>query len=158
MHDSPLRFAAPIGRLLFALIFVLSAAGKFADWQGTVQMMTDKGLPSVEILLSIAVALEVIGGVSVIIGLYARLGAFALLAFLIPVSVIMHNFWTLEGADRMNQMINFMKNVSMMGGAILIMALGAGPISIDALLSRTSARPPGRSPFPETPFPGIPRE
>jgi len=58
----------------------------------------------------------------------------------------------------MNQMINFMKIVSIMGGAILILALGAGPISIDALLSRTSARPPGRSPFPGAPFPGAPHE
>ncbi|MEX0676652.1 MAG: hypothetical protein WD063_06225 [Pirellulales bacterium] len=68
-------------------------------------------------------------------GLYARLGALALLAFLIPVSVVMHNFWAIdEGPERMGQMINFMKNVSITGGVTLVLALGAGPCSIDSLM------------------------
>ena len=71
---------------------------------------------------------------SVLLGLYARFGVLALLAFLIPVSAIMHNFWAFEDPDRTHQMISFMKNVSIMGGLVMVLALGAGPCSIDSLL------------------------
>jgi putative oxidoreductase len=135
MRTSPMEYLAPVGRILLSLIFIASGASKIMDWQQPVQMMTDKGLPAVNVLLSVAVALEIIGGVSVVLGLYARVGALALLAFLIPVSVIMHNFWTLEdGPERMGEMISFMKNVSIMGGLTVVLALGAGPCSIDHLL------------------------
>jgi len=135
MQTSPIQYLAPVGRILLSLIFLASAAGKITDWQQPTQMMSDRGLPAVNVLLSVAVALEIIGGVSVLLGLYARFGALALLAFLIPVSVIMHNFWALEeGPERMGEMINFMKNVSIMGGATMVLALGAGPCSIDSMM------------------------
>ena len=145
MQTSPLRYLAPVGRILLSLIFLASAAGKITDWQQPTQMMADQGLPAVNVLLSVAVALEIIGGVSVLLGLYARFGALALLAFLIPVSAIMHNFWAFEDPDRTHQMINFMKNVSIMGGLVMVLALGAGPCSIDSLLKR--------KPKPATPTP-----
>ncbi|REK11595.1 MAG: DoxX family protein [Planctomycetota bacterium] len=148
MSSSPVHYFAPIGRLLLALIFVASAAGKFNDWQGTVNMIAEKGMPAPDALLSIAVALEIIGGVSVIVGLYARLGALVLLAFLVPVSVIMHNFWALEGAERMPEMISFMKNVSISGGIVLVLAFGAGPCSIDRLLERKPKSKPEAAPQP----------
>jgi putative oxidoreductase len=129
-----LRFFAPLGRLLLSLIFVASAAGKLSDWQGPAKMMADKGLPAVDVLLSIAIALEIFGGVLVMLGFYTRCGAFALLVFLVPVSLIMHNFWTIDDVpQRMEQMINFMKNVSISGGLVMVLALGPGPLSIDSL-------------------------
>lgn len=135
MQTSPVQYLAPVGRLLLALVFIASGASKIRDWQQPSGMMADRGLPAVNVLLSVAVALEIIGGVSVLLGLYARLGALALLAFLIPVSVVMHNFWAIdEGPERMGQMINFMKNVSITGGVTLVLALGAGPCSIDSLM------------------------
>jgi putative oxidoreductase len=127
------RYAAPVGRVLLALIFLLSAVGKFNDWPATTNMIAEKGLPAADALLSVAVVLEIVGGASVLFGLYARLGAVALLAFLVPVTVIMHDFWAYEGAEQMNQMINFMKNVSITGGVLLVLAFGAGPCSIDSL-------------------------
>jgi putative oxidoreductase len=133
MPNQIARYAAPVGRILLSLIFLLSAAGKFNDWPSTTKMLTDKGLPAADALLSVAVVLEIVGGASVLLGLYARLGAVALLAFMLPVTFIMHNFWTYEGAENMNQMINFMKNVSITGGIVLVLAFGAGPSSIDSL-------------------------
>src|SRR5262245_38628741 len=122
MSPRSLAFAAPVGRVLLSLIFVLSALGKLADWQGPAKMMAEKGLPSVDALLAVAVALELIGGLAVMIGFQARWGAVALLAFLIPVTVIMHNFWAFEEPQRTEQMINFMKNVAIAGGVTLVLA------------------------------------
>ena len=134
MQTSPIQYAAPVGRILLSLIFLASAAGKITDWEAPAGMMAERGLPAANVLLSVAVALEIIGGVSVLLGLYARLGALALLAFLIPVSLIMHNFWAFEEPERMGEMVNFMKNVSIMGGLTMVLALGAGPCSVDSML------------------------
>lgn len=135
MQSSPVRYLAPVGRILLSSIFLASAASKITDWQQPAQMMNDQGLPAVSVLLSVAVALELIGGASVLLGFYARFGALALLAFLIPVSAMMHDFWTLpDGPERMGQMISFMKNVSIAGGVIMVLALGAGPCSIDSMM------------------------
>ncbi len=77
-------------------------------------------------------ALEIIGGLSVLLGFYTRFGALALLLFLVPVTLIMHNFWAIEdAAAAQEQMINFMKNVSITGAVLFILAVGPGPISID---------------------------
>jgi putative oxidoreductase len=146
MPNQSIRYFAPLGRILLSLIFLLSAAGKFKDWQATVNMIADKGVPAPDALLSVAVALEILGGVSVLIGLYARVGALALLVFLVPVTLIMHNFWAYEGDQWMGQMINFMKNVSITGGVVLVLALGAGPCSIDSLTTRKPPRPPAPKP------------
>ena len=135
-------WAAPLGRVLLSLIFLLSAANKLQGWQGTVQMMADKGLPAPEALLSVAVGLELVGGVMLVLGLYARWGAVALLLFILPVSVIMHNFWALpEGEQRMGEMISFMKNFTIVGGLLFVLAMGAGPVSIDALRRKKPAVP-----------------
>lgn len=132
MQGNWVRYVAPVGRILLALIFVASAAGKFADWQGPLKMMADKGVEKPEVLLPIAVALEVVGGLSVAAGFYARVGAILLLLFLLPVTFIMHNFWTLDDpAQRMGDMINFMKNVSITGGVLLVLAFGSGVCSVD---------------------------
>lgn len=137
MQSNALAYAAPLGRLLLCLIFVMSAMGKLTDWAPPAQMIADKGLPAPDALLAIAVALELIGGISVLIGFQARWGAVALLLFLVPVSLIMHNFWTIEDpGQRMGQMINFMKNVSIAGGLVFVLAMGPGPFSVDNLLGR----------------------
>ncbi len=142
MTPSPVAWAAPLGRVLLSLIFLLSAASKLQGWQETVQVLADKGLPAPEALLSVAVGLELVGGVMLVLGLYARWGAVALLLFIVPVSVIMHNFWALpEGEQRMGEMISFMKNCTIAGGLLFVLAMGAGPVSIDALRRKKPAAP-----------------
>lgn len=133
MPTQKIRYAAPVGRVLLSLIFLLSAMGKFNDWQATAGMLTEKGLPAADALLSIAVVLEIVGGASVLFGLYTRLGAVALLAFMIPVTVIMHNFWAFEDQAQTTEMIQFMKNVAITGGIVMVLAFGAGPCSVDNL-------------------------
>jgi putative oxidoreductase len=136
MSPNPTAWAAPLGRLLLSSIFILSAVGKLNDWQGTAEMMAARGLPAVDALLSIAVGLELVGGVLVLLGLYARWGALTLLIFIVPVTLIMHNFWAQPDAQRMAELVNFMKNVAITGGLLFVLAMGAGPYSVDALWQR----------------------
>jgi putative oxidoreductase len=140
MSSSALSFVAPLGRLCLSLIFVASAVGKMADWETPARMIADKGLPAPDAFLSMAIVLEFVGGVLVLLGFNARFGAVALLLFLVPVTLIMHNFWSVQdAAARQEQMINFMKNVSIAGGVLIVLALGPGPYSID---HRRQVKPP----------------
>lgn len=104
---------------------------KLADWSGTSAYMASKGLPAIPLLLAIAAAVEVLGGLSVITGTFARAGALALVVYLIPTTLVFHDFWTLEGAARQAQMVHLLKNLSIIGGLLFLIGVGAGRVSVD---------------------------
>lgn len=114
-----------IGRILLALIFILSGFNKINGWDGALGYMASKGLPMTELLLGLAILIELGGGLMIAFGLYARWAAFAIFLFLIPVTLIFHPFW----ADP-EQMNSFMKNIAIMGGMLYIMSYGSGNYSI----------------------------
>ena len=121
-----------LGRLGLGLIFILSALGKFKTFGGIATMLAEqKHLPAATLLLGVAVFLEVAGGLSVLAGFKTRIGAVLLIIFLVPVTLVMHNFWAFQGAEQMNQMANFLKNVSIGGGLLLLHASGPGKYSVD---------------------------
>jgi len=116
--------AAPAGRVLIALIFVMSGVNKLANFAGTQAYMDSAGVPGV--LLPLVIAVELLGGLAIILGWHTRLAAFLLAGFTLLSGILFHaNF-----ADQM-QMIMFMKNLAIAGGFLMIVALGAGPYSID---------------------------
>jgi len=81
--------------------------------------------------------LAIAGGLSILLGYRAKLGAWLIVLFLVPVTFMMHKFWTVQDPMMAQvQMIMFMKNISMLGGALLISQFGAGPFSLDARRSR----------------------
>ncbi len=125
------RYASVAGRALLALIFVLSGFGKIFDWSGTAAYMAAKGMPLIPLFLAGAIAVEVLGGLSVLLGFQARWGALALFLFLVPTTLIFHNFWALADMERRIQMIMFLKNLAIMGGLLLVVSRGAGPLSLD---------------------------
>jgi putative oxidoreductase len=125
------RFVPLLGRILLSLIFVMSGLSKIGGWEQTSGYMASKGMPMVPIFLLGAIVFEVLGGLTVLLGFKAKLGATALIIFLIPTTFIFHNFWTLEGMERQMQMAMFMKNLSIMGGLLLVVGLGPGPLSFD---------------------------
>ncbi len=125
-HVTPL-----VGRGLLSLIFLLSGFGKIADWSGTAAYMASKHMPAVPFFLLGAILLEVGGGLALLAGFKARWAALALIFFLIPATLIFHNFWAYEGMEQKMQMINFLKNLAIMGGLLTVAAHGAGPISVD---------------------------
>jgi len=130
------------GRALIALIFVMSGLGKIAGWEGTAGYMTAKGMPAVPFFLGAAIGVEVLGGLSVLIGLKARWGALALFLFMIPTTLIFHSFWSYQGMEHQMQMINFMKNLAIMGGLLVMAAHGPGVISLDSRRKKRETEAP----------------
>lgn len=122
------------GRVLMSVIFVMSGVAKLLDWGGTAAYMTSAGLPSVDVLLVIAAAAEILGGLSLLTGTFARAGALGLFVFLVATTLVFHDFWNLTGAEQTAQMIQFMKNLAIMGGLLHVVGYGAGRLSLDARL------------------------
>jgi putative oxidoreductase len=120
------------GRILLALIFVESGWGKVTGFAGTVANMTAKGMPLTEFFAVGAIVVELGGGIALILGWHARWAALALFLFLIPATLIFHNFWAVDPAQVAGQTIHFLKNLCIMGGMLYVIAFGAGPASIDA--------------------------
>jgi putative oxidoreductase len=122
------RFLVLVGRILFAAIFVVAAPGHFQA--GTVAYAASAGVPMPSVAVPLAGIIALVGGLSVAFGFRARIGAWLLVLFLVPVTLYMHRFWGVP--DVQNQVAHFMKNVAMLGGALLVAWYGAGPVSLDA--------------------------
>ena len=118
------------GRLLLALIFVTSGWGKIGGFEGTVGYIASKGLPLPQLAAAAAIAIELVGGILLVIGWQTRWAATAIFLFLIPTTLIFHPFWAVAAGKQM-EMIQFMKNLCIMGGMLYVMAFGAGPLSVD---------------------------
>lgn len=125
------------GRVLLSLIFIMSGLGKIFTWEQTAGYMASAGMPMVPFFLVCAILLEMLGGLSLMLGLKSRIGAAALILFLIPATFIFHHFWTITGPDQQGQMINFMKNIAIIGGLATVVAWGSGPLSLDAVLRKS---------------------
>lgn len=112
-------------RVLLSALFLMSGINKILNPAGTQQYMASYGMPLTGLFLMGAIALELAGGLSVLLGYKARWGAIALIIFLIPATLIFHtNF-----ADQM-QTIQFMKNLAILGGLLIIVQSGSGDIAI----------------------------
>jgi putative oxidoreductase len=119
------------GRILLAAIFVISGFGKIGGFEGTAGYIASHGLPMPQVLAALTVALELGGGILLIVGYKVRWVAIAFFLWLIPTTLIFHKFWGIDAAQAQNQMINFLKNVSIMGGMLLLVAFGPGAYSVD---------------------------
>ena len=119
------------GRILLGSIFVLSGFQKLIGFSGLVGTIAGKGLPMPEVLAVLTVAIELGAGLLLVVGWKARWAAFLLFLFTIPITLTFHNFWTMEGAEAAMNEIHFMKNVSIMGGMLLVAAFGPGRYSLD---------------------------
>ena len=125
-----MRALVPVGRILFSLIFITAVFSHFSS--GAIAAASAHGVPLATLAVPAAGILAFLGGVSILLGYRARFGAFLVLVFLVPVTLIMHKFWGIADAQQaMMQKANFMKNVSLMGGALMIMYYGSGPASLD---------------------------
>ena len=106
---------------------------KIPEFSGVAGYMKSEGVPYPEVMLAGAIVFLIAGGISVVLGFKARIGAALLLVFLILATYFFHDFWTMEDAgDKQDQMIQFMKNLGLMGAMLIIIANGPGPMSFDA--------------------------
>jgi putative oxidoreductase len=122
---------ALVGRILLGSIFVLSGFQKLMGYSGVVASIAGKGLPMPEVLAVLTVAVELGAALLLVVGWKARWAALLIFLFIIPVSLVFHNFWTMEGAQAAMNRIQFLKNVAIMGGMLMVAAFGPGRYSID---------------------------
>lgn len=125
------RYGPLVGRILIALIFVWSGFGKIVGFEGTVGYIASKGLPLPQLGAIAAILVELGGGLMLIFGFKARWAAAAMFVFTAMAALIFHDFWAVPPEQALNQMIHFMKNVSMMGGLLFVVVYGSGPLSLE---------------------------
>ena len=129
--NEPRHGIALIGRIALALIFIVAGFQKLMGFGGTVEYIARQGVPLPQVAAGIAVAIELGGGLAVLAGWMTRLAALALIVFLIVITPIFHNFWAMAGEMRMINQIMFMKNLSIAGGFLILLAFGPGRYSVD---------------------------
>jgi putative oxidoreductase len=119
-----------LGRVLLSFIFLWSIVGDLGNWSGRTAYMASSGIPLPAMFLAGAVVFKLAGGIFLILGYRARLGALLLLIFLIPTTLIFHAFWNVPQAQYVSQLINFQKNLGLMGGLLMVIAMGPGRWSL----------------------------
>ena len=121
-----------LGRVFLALIFLMGALGnKIPEFSSEVERMAKEGVPIPSFMLAGGIVFLIAGSISLILGYKARIGATQLLIFLILATFYFHDFWTFsDPLQKRMQMIHFMKNLSIMGGMLIVIANGAGPLSL----------------------------
>jgi putative oxidoreductase len=127
---------ALIGRVLLSAIFLTSGIAKVTDPAGTIGYMNAAGIPAAEILVWVAALAEIFGGLSILFGFLTRVGALGLSVFMVFATLLFHDFWSFTGAEQKTQMVNFMKNLAIMGGLFMLIANGAGRYSVDNAIRR----------------------
>ena len=107
-------------------LFLWSGVGKLLEFKGAAGYMASEGMHLVMMFLLGAIALELGGGLALLLGWYSRLAALALIVFSIPATLIFHDFWPVAGDGRMMQTIMFLKNMSIVGGQLKVFGLVEG--------------------------------
>lgn len=128
----PIAPVVVVARVLLALLFVLAGLNKFAGLEGTAGYIASKGLPMPAVLAFGTALLEVVAGLALAVGFFARPAALALALFTLLATVLFHNFWAMPADQAYVQQLMFMKNLAVVGGLLLVFSFGAGPASVDA--------------------------
>jgi len=125
------RYLPALGRLLIGILFVFSGIGKATDPAGTIGYIQSAGLPLPAIAYGVALAVELLGGLLLIVGYRTRLVAVVVALFTLAAAIGFHNNF----ADQ-NQLIHFLKNIAIVGGLLQVVAFGAGAFSLDSKLGK----------------------
>ncbi len=123
---------ALISRLLLAALFLPAGIGKITGFEGTVGYIASVGLPMATAGAVAAVAVEVLGGLALLVGFGTRWAALVLALFTLTASFFFHNYWAVPAEQQFMQQLLFMKNVGVTGGLLALAAFGAGAFSLDA--------------------------
>jgi len=136
-----MRYVVLAGRIFYAAIFLMSLFTHFMPQ--SIGYAVQQGVPLAGVLVPLSGIISGAGALSIMLGYRARFGAWLIVLFLVPVTVTLHAFWAAPDAMMAQlQMAMFMKNVSMLGAALLIAYFGAGPLSLDARRARADTGAP----------------
>ena len=127
-----------VARILLIVLFLVFGWSKLTNYAGTAAYMAQTGAPIPSVAALVAIVVEVFVALAVAVGAWTRPLALLLALYTLGTGLIGHPFWTMEGAARYGNAINFYKNISIIGGFLLLYVTGAGRYSVDARLSRSS--------------------
>jgi putative oxidoreductase len=114
-----------------SVVFLVSGFFKIGGYSQVVAYSAAKGLPMAGVAIACAAVIELVCGLAILVGFQTRIAAWLLFLYLIPVTFYFHGFWAMQGAEQQDNMIHLLKNVSIMGGLVILASNGAGPYSID---------------------------
>src|SRR5215469_8757677 len=122
---SYLDFAFVLGRILYGGFFVIGGLNHFQHLSMMSGFVASKGLPAPKVLVALSGLLIIVGGLSVIVGYHVWIGLPCIMLFLVPVTLLMHNYWVVETdmMQRINQRVNFQKNVALLGAALMMLMI-----------------------------------
>jgi putative oxidoreductase len=120
-------------RLLLATLFLIFGWRKLRDYPGTVSQIARFGGPLPRLAAAVAIFMELPVAFAVAVGAFARLSALLMVLYTLGTALIGHRYWTMTGADKIDGMDGFYKNLGIIGGFLLLYGTGAGRFSIDAL-------------------------
>ncbi|MEL6555385.1 MAG: DoxX family protein [Cyanobacteria bacterium J06621_11] len=120
------KYTPLIARTFIAVIFIMTGINKITGFAGTQQQIASVGIPLAALVTVFTIVFEIVGGLSLILGYKARIGGILLLLFLVPATLMFHN----PVVDP-TQMIQFMKNLAIIGGLLMVTVYGSGPVSLD---------------------------
>jgi putative oxidoreductase len=118
-------------RLLLATLFLIFGWRKLRDYSGTISQMVQLGVPMPALAAAVATFMELPVAFAVAVGAFARPSALPMFFYTLGTALIGHRYWAIKGADRVDSMDGFYKNLSIMGGFLLLYMTGAGKYSID---------------------------
>jgi len=121
-----------IGRFLISVVFILAGTAKIGAFSMYAGVIATAHLPLPKVSLAIAIVVELFGGLAILAGMHTRFTAWLVFLYLIPTTILFHNFWALQGAARIDNMIHFEKNLAIMGGLLILATFGPGAYSVDS--------------------------
>jgi putative oxidoreductase len=124
------------GRILLSAIFLLSGVNKLFAFPMYTSWAAGAHLPLPSVAIAVDAAVEILGGLAILVGFQAKAAAWVVFLFMIPTTFLFHNFWTMDGMNRIDNQAHFLKNVAIMGGLLLLAANGPGGASVDASRAR----------------------
>ncbi|ANI89918.1 hypothetical protein A9P82_11845 [Arachidicoccus ginsenosidimutans] len=125
-----MKFVVLIGRILFSLLFIFASfanllSGKANGYAAAV------GLPLPNVLVPLAGVVALVGALMILTGFKAKIGGWLIVIFLVPVTLVFHNFWSIsDPQQKQEQILHFVTNVSLIGAALMIAYFGSGPLSV----------------------------
>jgi putative oxidoreductase len=119
------------GRILFSLVIIVSAYGHLTKTAGTAGYAGSKGVPLPKLAVVVTGLMLLVGGLSVLLGIWVKVGAALLVLFLVPTAFTMHNYWTIsDPMAKAGDQAHFLKDIALAGAALMIFAFGTGSLSI----------------------------
>ena len=131
MNANVRNWVALVARIALALIFITSGWSKLTHFSGAEAYMASAGVPMIQPLLVLTIIIELGGGLLLALGWKARWAALAFAIWIVPVSLVFHAFWSAAPEQAQMQYIQFMKNVSIFGGMLMVIAFGPGAFALE---------------------------